>query len=47
MNPSPDRERERDLGTFEDEGEGDIDDKSAVELDGNNQLDSRSRLGAQ
>ena len=35
------RERERgiDLGTFEDEEEGDIDGESDVELDGNDQLD--------
>ena len=40
---SPDEEREVDLGTFVDQEEGDIDDKSDVDLD----LDSRSRLGAQ
>ena len=38
-NPSPDEEREIDLGTFVDEEEGDIDDESDVELDGNDQLD--------
>ena len=44
-NPSVDEERERgiDLGTFEDEEEGDIyisiDGESDVELDGNDQLD--------
>ena len=37
-NPSPDEEREIDLGIFVDE-EGDIDDESDVELDGNGQLD--------
>ena len=31
--PSPDEEREVDLGTFVDEEEGDIDDESDVELD--------------
>ena len=31
--------REVDLGTFVDEEEGDIDDESGVELDGNDQLD--------
>ena len=31
--------RERDLGTFVDEEEGDIDDENGVELDGNDQLD--------
>ena len=31
--------REVNLGTFVDEEEGDIDDESGVELDGNNQLD--------
>ena len=35
-NPSPDEEREIDLGTFVDEEE---DDESDVELDGNDQLD--------
>ena len=38
-NPSPDEEREIDLGTFVDEEEGDIDDESDVDLDGNDQLD--------
>ena len=38
-NPSPDEERDIDLGTFVDEEEGDIDDKRDVELDGNYQLD--------
>ena len=38
-NPSPDGERDVDLGTFVDEEEGDIDDNSDVELDGNAQLD--------
>ena len=33
------RERGIDLGTFEDEEEGDIDGESDVELDGNDQLD--------
>ena len=33
------REGEIDLGTFVDEREGDLDDESDVELDGNNQLD--------
>ena len=31
--PSPDEEREVDLGTFVDQEEGDIDDESDVELD--------------
>ena len=31
--PSPDEEREVDLGTFVDKEEGDIDDESDVELD--------------
>ena len=31
--PSPDEEREVDLGTFVDQEEGDIDDESGVELD--------------
>ena len=41
--------REIDLGTFVDEEEGDIDDESDVELDGNDQLDlvDKSRNGAQ
>ena len=38
-NPSPDEERDIDLGTFVDEEEGDIDDKRDVELDGNDQLE--------
>ena len=38
-NPSPDEKRDIDLGTFKDEEEGDIDDESDVELDGNDQLD--------
>ena len=38
-NPSPDEEREIDLGTFVYEEEGDIDGESDVELDGNDQLD--------
>ena len=38
-NPSPDYEGEVDLGKFVDEEEGDIDDESDVELDGNDQLD--------
>ena len=33
------RERERDLGTFVDEEEGDIDDEMDVKLDGNDHLD--------
>ena len=33
------RERERDLGTFVDEEEGDTDDENDVELDGTDQLD--------
>ena len=33
------REREIDLGTFVDEEEGDLDDESDVELDGNYQRD--------
>ena len=37
-NPSPDYEREIDQGTFLDEEEGDIDDESDVELNGNDQL---------
>ena len=39
INPSPDEEREVDLGTFVDEEEGHADDESDVELDGNDQLD--------
>ena len=39
INPSPDYETEIDLGTFVDEEEGDLDDESDVELDGNDQLD--------
>ena len=41
--------REIDLGTFVDEEEGDIDDESDVELDGNDPLDlvDKSRSGAQ
>ena len=31
--------RERDLGMFADEEEGDIDDENDIELDGNDQLD--------
>ena len=38
-NPSPDEEREIDLGAFIDEEEGDIDGETDVELDGNNLLD--------
>ena len=38
-NPSPDEEREIDLGTYVDEEEGDIDDESDVVLDGNDQID--------
>ena len=38
-NPSPDEEREIDLGRFVDETEGDMDDESYVELDGKAQLD--------
>ena len=40
-NSSVDEEREKgiDLGTFEDEEEGDIDGEGDVELDGNDQLD--------
>ena len=45
-NPSPDEEREIDLGTFVDEEEGDIDDESDVELD-RRKRSARSRLGAQ
>ena len=39
-NPSPDDER--DIGKFVDEEEGDIDNESDVELDGNDQLDLNS-----
>ena len=40
--------KERYRSTFVDEEEGDIDDESDVELDGNDQLDlDLSRLGAQ
>ena len=38
--PSPDEEREVDLGTFVDKEEGDIDDESDVELDLDLDLDS-------
>ena len=44
-NPSPDEERDR-LRSINEE-KGDLDDESDAELDGNNQLESRSRLGAQ
>ena len=39
INPSPEEERERELETSVDEEAGDIDDKSDVALDGNDQLD--------
>ena len=38
-NPSPNKERKIDLGSFVDEEEGDIDDESDVELDGHDQPD--------
>ena len=38
-NPSPDEEREINLAPFVDDEEGDIDDESDVELDGNDHLD--------
>ena len=39
INPSPDKERDSSR-EFADEGKGDVDDESDVELDGNYQLDS-------
>ena len=38
INPSPDKERDSPR-EFADEGKGDVDDESDVELDGNDQLD--------
>ena len=38
INPSPDKERDSSR-EFADEGKGDVDDESNVELDGNDQLD--------
>ena len=38
INPSPDKERDNSR-EFANEGKGDVDDESDVELDGNDQLD--------